>query len=187
VFVRRAQQQEQRADGLDRVLGAERVAKVSAAVHVGVLDTVVRTDTVFTAPGLPARSRFLVREAPFLVAGEVFLPRGNRALGADSVSLHVEMDSMPVQIRVSCKRSAGTDVRQALVVAEAPRWARVVIGEAQQDVAVCNPQLAERGAGSRLGRLLGRFGLSIGLGFLVDRDGRVIARPALSVGARVWP
>ena len=183
VFVRRAQQQEQRADGLDRSIKARRLARVNAAVRVAALDTVVRTDTVIVTADSSRRVRFAVRRQPYTVIGEI----GARSSGADSVLLHIELDSIPIQLRLACQRAKGTGVQRALVVATAPRWARVVIGPVEQSAAVCNPWIVRPSMARRVAGLLRRVGVSAGVGIVVERGGQVVARPAVMIGVRVWP
>ena len=182
-FARRAKQQEQRADGLDRALRARRVARVDARVRLVALDTVVRAETVFVANDSVHRSRFRVRQAPFSVEGEVAM---NRA-GADSVSLHIDVDSIPLQVRINCGRRVETPVRQATVAAVAPPWARVALTEVQQEVGVCNPELVKPRWGARLAGMASRVGVAVGAGAVLGSAGQVVVRPAVVVGLRVWP
>ena len=184
VFVRRAEQQEQRADGLDGALGARRLALLNARVRIAALDTVVRTDTVRVTVDSGRRSKFTVRREPYTLSGEVSSRHGD---GGDSVSVSVQLDSMPLQVRVSCAPAAGRPVQRALAVVVAPRWAHVVLGDVEQSPAVCNPNVDKPTAGSRLGTLLRRFGVAVGEGIVVQTNGQVVMRPAILAGFRVWP
>ncbi|HEY5061916.1 MAG TPA: hypothetical protein VII52_10300 [Gemmatimonadaceae bacterium] len=184
VFLRRAEQQEQRADGLDRALGARRLAMLNARVRIAALDTVVRADTVRVSVDSARRSTFTVRREPYTVSGEVSSRPGD---AGDSVSVSVQLDSMPVQVRVSCGPAAPGSVQRALAVVVAPHWAHVVLGDVEQSPSVCNPNVEEPTAGSRLGGLLRRFGIAVGEGIAIQSNGQVVMRPAILAGFRVWP
>jgi hypothetical protein len=183
VVERRAQQQEQRADNLDRTLRAHRLARISTQVRVAALDTAVRTDTVYVTVDSTRRSRFTVRQAPYTVVGEIALRPSRR----DSVSLHVELDSIALEVRLSCQRGVGTPVNRASVALVAPRWARVVIGVVEQAASVCNPELTPPTVRGRLANLVSRIGVSAGAGIVVEHSTQIIARPALLLGIRIWP
>ena len=188
VFVRRAEQQEQRADNLDHELDARRLSRVNAGVRVAALDTIVKTDTVYlagtTAHDSSRRTRFTVRREPYTVVGEI---GSGSDPNADSVSLHVDMDSIPLDVRLSCQTARDTPIKRALVVAVAPPWARVVLGDVEQAPSMCNPELTPVGRFAGVRRLLARAGISAGAGVVVTNTGQVTVRPALLVGVRLWP
>jgi hypothetical protein len=184
IFTRRATQQEQRADALDRALQASRLATLNAQVRVSALDTVVRTRTVSAPRDSLRRSGFSVRQAPYTVAGEIL---GDSTTRVDAVSLRVDLDSLPLQLRLSCQAANDTPVKRALVVAIAPPWARVALGDIEQSPTVCNPELAPVSTMTSLRRTLARAGLSIGAGVVVTGTGTVTIRPALLIGVRLWP
>ena len=190
VFVRRARQQEQRTDALDRDVGARRMARLNARVRIAALDTVIRADTIDTiyvarndGRSNARRSRFSVRQEPYTVVGEI---AGGVVADVDSVSLHVDIDSIPLQLRLSCSAARGSPVRRALVVAVTPRWARLSLGDIEQSPSVCNPELLRQTTRTRVAGMLRRIGVSAGAG-IIDRNGQIEARPALVVGLRLWP
>ena len=183
VVERRALQQQQRADDLDRKLRARRLARVSTQLRVAALDTAVRTDTAYLTIDSTRRSRFTARQAPYTVVGEIALRPSQR----DSVSLHIELDSIPLEVRLSCRRGIGTPVNRASVAVVAPRWASVVIGVVEQAPSICNPELTQPTLRSRLASLANRVGVSAGAGIVVERGIQVTARPALLLGIRIWP
>ena len=86
-----------------------------------------------------------------------------------------------IQLRLSCRGAKGTPVRQAFVVAVAPRWARAVIGDVEQSGGVysgaCGSECA--GAGGCCVQARRRM---VGVGIVPNADGQVVARPALVVG-----
>jgi hypothetical protein len=196
VFVRRAEQQEQRADALDHDLDAQRLSRINAQLRVAALDTTVRAE----APGDvrpeatriarggkddgSRRTRFIVRHEPYTVVGEI---SGRSTTADDTVSLHVDMDSIPLELRLSCQAARDTPVRRALVVAVAPPWARVALAVVEQSPSVCNHELTRRGAYAGVRHLLARAGISAGAGVVVTNTGQVVVRPALLVGLRLWP
>jgi hypothetical protein len=191
VFVRRSVQQEQRADALDKDLGAQRMARLNAHVRIAALDTVIRAgtpiDTIYVTRNdgrSNARlSRFSVRQEPYTVVGEI---AGGMTADVDSVSLHVDMDSIPLQVRLSCSQPTENPVRRALVVAVTPRWARLTLGDVEQSLDVCNPELERQTARTGVVGVLRRFGVSAGAG-IIAKNGQAEARPALIVGFRLWP
>lgn len=182
VFVKRAAQQQQRADNLDRAVSGQRLARLNAQLRVAALDTVVRTDTVtVTSTG---RRRFAVRKAPYGVVGEI-APADST--GDQAVSLQIDLDSIPLDVRLSCERERGAAVNKALVVAVAPQWARVRLDAVEQSPLVCNPGLQPASARSRLASLAQRLGISVGAAVTLERDGKIFVRPALLLGVRAWP
>ena len=184
VFVRRAQQQMQRADALDRALNATRLARINARVRLAALDTVVKTDTVIAAPDSTRHSRFHIREEPYTIVGDI---SRRSTWSGDSVAVHIDLDSIPLQLRLSCQAGSGTPVKQALAAVVAPHWAHVVLGDIEQQAEVCNPGIAPPTVRSRVATLLGRLGISAGAGVVLEPDGQIVARPTLVVGMRLWP
>jgi hypothetical protein len=187
VFVRRAQQVEQRADGLDRALQATRLARLNAQVRVAALDTVVRVKSVTVVRDSVRRTRFAVRDPPYTVLGDVERNDSNQVDDATSVSLHIDLDSIPLQVRLSCAVVGETPVKRALVVAIAPPWARVRISAVEQSLSICNSEQVSAGEQSRVLGFLRRLGVSLGAAIVLTGDGRVAARPAMVFGVRVWP
>ena len=183
VFVRRAEQQAQRADGLDRALQARRMAEVNARVSVAALDTVVRADTVYVSADSVRRSRFNVRQAPYTVTGELAMRPGR----GDSVVLHIEVDTIPLQVRVSCGPRGNGGANRAMVVAVAPKWAHVALSGVEQAPSVCNPAFVDGGFTSRISNILRRAGISAGVAAVSEPSGQIAVRPALMIGVRVWP
>jgi hypothetical protein len=183
VFVRRAEQQEQTADGLDRALQARRMAQVKARVGVAPLDTVVRADTVYVSADSVRRSRFNVRQAPYTVVGELAMRPGR----GDSVALHIEVDTIPLQVRVSCGPPGNGGANRAMVVALAPKWAHVALSAVEQAPSVCNPAFVAGGFTSRISNILRRAGISAGVAAVSEPNGQIAVRPAVMIGIRVWP
>ena len=183
VFVRRVQQQEQRADQLDRALESQRLARLNAHVRVAALDTVVRTDTVRVGPDSTRRSHFRVRQGPYTVEGDVVV---DGSMLAGSVALRVDLDSIPLELRLSCG-GGSSGVKQALVVAIAPPWAKIALASVEQSPTLCNPELAPPSARARVAGLFARAGVSMGASAVVERNGQVAIRPAIMLGIRIWP
>jgi hypothetical protein len=136
VFVRRARQVEQRADALDRALQATRLARLNAQVRIAALDTVVRVERVTVVRDSARRSRFAVRDPPYTVVGDVTRRGGSANDDAEDVSLHVELDSIPLEVRLSCETVRDTPVKRAIVVVAAPVWAGVAVSRVAQSPAV---------------------------------------------------
>ena len=190
VFVRRVAQQEQRADQLDRALRARRVARVSAETHIAPLDTAVRTDTVFVSTDSVWHVPFSVRRAPYSVTGEIAHRASNKeflGVRADVVSLKVDLDSIPLGVRLSCQAASGSQVARGVAAIVAPPWARVVLSDVEQEPTVCNPAVERASTRQRFRDFAHRAGLSVGVAAISESSGQIVIRPALLFGIRMWP
>jgi hypothetical protein len=187
VVERRAVQAEQRADSLDRLLGTEHVARVQLAATVRGMHAEVRSETVYVTPGSDERrGTFEVREAPFTVRAEVALPVPP---ASGRIRVEVAVDSVPLELRLSCGARRDSGVRPASVSVEAPPWATVRLGRVEQAIEVCSPDPAVTAAGKRsvLRGIAERFGVSVGYSIVRQPNGSVVAGPGIQVGLKVWP
>lgn len=130
---RRAVQQQQRADGLDRALGLERRARVLVELRADSLQAEAMAAVTADSADSVRRARFEVREPPYTATADVAIPRPP-ALG--HLSLHVALDPARLEVRIGCGQ-AREGVRQATVTAVGPRWLSLDLTSVEQDPAVC--------------------------------------------------
>lgn len=189
VVQRRAVQVRQVADALDRALGAERAIRQQLAVRVASLEAVVRAEGAVTPPAAKdsddevRRGKFRLRQAPYSVRAEVELPREP---SRGSMKIDVALDSIPVEVRVSCGRVGVGDVRPAAVEVIAPAWARASVGRVEQAVEVCSPARSSPARGW-WEAVRSRLGVMVVYGASLQHDGAVVRGVTIGVGVRVWP
>jgi hypothetical protein len=188
VVQRRAVQTEQRADALDRALGLERVARVRLAARVAPITRSARSDTVVGETSEGERSAaFDVREAPYTVHAEVRLPPPP---AAGMMAVRVALDTLGLEVRVSCGVPGEAGVRPATATVLGPSWATIRMTKVEQSPDVC------AGAGHRPAPnlfaaarrwLAERAGVAVGFGVVRDARGALITGPGVVVGVRAWP
>ncbi|MGE3795689.1 MAG: hypothetical protein AB7I38_17435 [Dehalococcoidia bacterium] len=130
---RRAAQQQQRADSLDRALGLERRARVVVELRADSLQALATAAVTADSADSVRRARFEVREAPYTATAAVALPRPP---AAGSLSLRVGLDPAPLELRIGCG-PAREGIRPATVTAVGPRWLSLKLATIEQDPAVC--------------------------------------------------
>jgi len=130
---RRAVQQRQRADSLDRALGLERRARVRVELRADSLQAVATAAVTADSADGVRRSRFEVREPPYTATADVALPRPP---ATGSLSLRVGLDPAPLEVRIGCAAPRG-GIRPATVTAVGPRWLALELASVEQDPAVC--------------------------------------------------
>lgn len=130
---RRAVQQRQRADSLDRALGLERRARVQVELRADSLHAVATAAVTADSADSVRRARFDVREPPYTATADVALPRPP---GSGSLSLRVGLDPAPLELRIGCGAPRG-GIRPATVTAVGPRWLAFELASVEQDPAVC--------------------------------------------------
>jgi hypothetical protein len=136
---RRAIQVEQRADKLDATLKLERMAREQLEVSMVALRATVTSDTtVDDTRGVGVRrstgdsvrhAAFDLRQAPYTVHADVALPEPPKP---GSMDVRVTLDSLGLDLRVSCSREHPEGVREAFVTVLGPEWASVRLGRVEQ-------------------------------------------------------
>lgn len=130
---RRAIQQRQRADSLDRALGLERRARVAVELRADSLQAVSTAAVTVDSADSVRRARFEVRESPYTATADVALPRPP---ASGKLSLRVGLDPAPLELRIGC--GAPRDgIRPATATAVGPRWLSLELASVEQDPAVC--------------------------------------------------
>jgi hypothetical protein len=130
---RRAVQQRERADSINRALGLERQARVQVELRVDSLLAVATAAVTADSADSVRRARFEVREAPYSATADVVLPRPP---GVGQLSLRVGLDPAPIELRIGCGASRD-GVRPATVTAVGPRWLSLELASVEQDPAAC--------------------------------------------------
>jgi hypothetical protein len=180
VVSRRAVQTAQRADELDRAIGVERVIRDRLQARIVGLNATVRSETVFTAVTAAhdsvRRGVFVVREAPYKARAEVELPA---APEVGRMRLHVELDTIGMEVRVGCGARDAAGVRAATATVIAPKWVEVQLARVEQGIGVCSPMPSTP---SLIARMVARVGVSVGYGIVRDAVG-----VGVLAGVRVWP
>jgi len=153
----------QHLDALDKALGRERVARYVDNIAVDSLRRVVHAigsgrETVRSAV-------FDIRQEPYTVAAQVDIPTPPDSA---RIELHVAIDPIPIEARVSCSRPNGQGIKTASVSASSPTWATVRFGRVEQSPEVCGSP-ALRSEQSRHGLFSRR--LVVGVGRALTRNG----------------
>ncbi len=130
---RRATQQRQRADSIDRALGLERRARVRVQLRVDSLQAVATAAVKADSADRVRRARFEVREPPYTATADVALPPPP---ATGQFSLRVGLDPAPLELRIGCGTAQG-GIRPATVTAVGPRWLALELAAVEQDPAVC--------------------------------------------------
>jgi hypothetical protein len=193
---RRAMQVEQRADKLDATLKLERVAREQLEASVVALRATVKSDSAVddttgvgerraTGDGV-RRAGFDLRQEPYTVHADVSLPKPP-ARGSMNVS--VELDTLPLDVRVGCGDAGIEGVRPASVTVVGPAWAMVRLSRVEQAPSVCSDsrRATETKRWYALRRFVERFGVSVGYAAARTPSGTVFAGPGLAAGFRLWP
>lgn len=130
---RRAIQQHQRADSLDRTLGLERRARILVELQADSLQAVATAAVTADSVDSVRRARFEVREPPYTATADVALPRPP---ATGQLSLRVGLDPAPLELRIGCGTARG-GIRPATVTALGPPWLALELASVEQDPAVC--------------------------------------------------
>lgn len=191
---RRIVQVAQRADSLDRALGAERAARLRVEAGVAALEASAtgRADTARVA-------EFVVAEAPYHVWARVELPP---APAEGRMEVRVRLDTAGVEARIACQvggaagaaaaaaaaaAAGAAGVRGAELVLKGPAWLTLRIGAVEQEARVCSPEPAAVAAGRRglVARLAARVQVGVGYALVAAPGGGVVRGPALAVTWRL--
>jgi hypothetical protein len=154
---RRAVQQRQRADSLDRALGLERRARVRVELRADSLQALATAAVTADSADSVRRARFEVRHPPYTATADVALPRPP---ATGQLSLRVGLDPASLELRIGCGTARG-GIRPATVTAVGPRWLALELATVEQDPAVCQ---APVGPSPRKKPLPWREGLILVLG-----------------------
>ncbi len=181
VVARRAVQVAQARDALDRELHVRHIARDRVVVQEAPLQ---RSLAAIAAPSRGDSVRhatFDVRSAPYTVHADVALPPSD----SGTMTLRVALDSIPMEVRLSCGERAMAGVRPAVVTVSGPVWAQLRLGRVEQGAELC----AEGGPTrrSRVRRVLDRAALFAGYGFTGSRATGSAATLILGLGLRLWP
>lgn len=141
LFERRAIQQEQRADDLDRDLGRERRARVALVAQVESLQTTATTTPVYRAD--TATAAFDVTAPPYHAQVDVVIPPPPSPALLD---LAVTLDPAPMEVRLGCGPSVN-GLRPATVAVIPPPWLDVDLTQVEQDPDVCQSPILARPRG----------------------------------------
>lgn len=164
-------QRAQRGDELDRALRRERIARYAMTMRAeslaAVAHGVTKAEPADTSSSV-RRASFRIRHSPYTIAGEVALPT---APNTGTVSVHVALDPLHVEARVSCAPPDGSGIRAASVSATGPAWADIRFDRVEQSAELCaSPALpVERPKH----RWLGGVPLVIGVGPALTSRGAV--------------
>lgn len=151
---RRAIQEKQRADALDRALGRERIARVGLEARVdslrlitgAVIDTVVdgARSITFEIDTIPYYGRAIVWVPPqtILAGGDSMVsPRPERP----TLDLRLSVTPIPLSLRLGCGEAV-QGIRPATVTLYGPRWATLSLDSLSQSPDLCrSPALQPRG------------------------------------------
>ncbi len=176
VWQRRAVQEAQRADALDRALHEERAARAELSVIIPAVDTTI----AIPRPGMGEK----IRQGPYTIEVDHTTP----AVGdsAPVLGLRVALDTLHLGVRIGCGAAARDGVRPASVSVLAPSWAQVRLDQVEQEPTVCQAPANNAGFVGRIRALTRRIGLTVGYGAV--RTGSVLAvGPTVSIGLRIWP
>jgi len=143
LWQRRAVQEAQRADSVDRELGLTRKAYVAATVTIRGLEAAAHAPV--TEDSSARRATFHVREVPFTAEATVALPPPP---AAGDLQLRIALDPIPLDLRLECGAAEGGGVHQASAVLSGPPWATVQLGRVEQAPEVCSPKPALLSFGS---------------------------------------
>jgi hypothetical protein len=153
----------QHLDALDKALGRERVARYVDNIAVDSLRRVVRA--ISTGPETERSAFFNIRQEPYTVAAQVDIPAPPDSA---RLELHLAIDPIPIEARVSCSSPDGQGIKTASVSASSPMWATVRFGRVEQSPEVCGSAL-EAGVQPRRGLFSRR--LMIGAGRTLTTNG----------------
>lgn len=139
LFQRRSFQAELQVDELDRRLGQESRARITAEARLQELEA-RGTGTVAVDTVTGARSaRFHVREEPYTITADVHLP----VPPAEGIlDARVQVDPAEISARIGCEEDRGQRIRSASVLFQTPPWLEIELTDVRQEPDVCNPRLA---------------------------------------------
>lgn len=128
---RRVVQEQQRADGLDRALGRERIARAGLGVVVDSLRSVVLAiqDTISEAG---RHIVFHIDTVPFSGTAEVTVP----PVATPTLDLRLAVAPIPLQLRLGCG-DAVNGIRPATATAIGPTWATLTLDSLSQSPDLC--------------------------------------------------
>jgi hypothetical protein len=149
----------QHLDALDKALGRERVARYVDNITVDSLRRVMRAlrtgphpsdsgaSARFDQAGETVRSAFFdIRQEPYTIAAQVDIPAPPDPA---RLELHVAIDPIPIEARVSCSGPNGQGIKTASVSASSPTWATVRFGRVEQSPEVCGSPALRSGKSHR--------------------------------------
>lgn len=144
---RRAVQQQQRADKLDRALGLERIASAQLTATVRRLEiTLAEAPVVEDAAGSRSGS-WAYRETPYTVEATAVLPKPP-AVG--TFSARILLDPVPLQLRLGCSPANRDGIREASATLTGPTWAELSLGAIEQSPDLCQSPALKPKPPSRL-------------------------------------
>jgi hypothetical protein len=141
LFERRAIQQDQRADALDRDLGRERRARVALVAQVESLQTTATTTPTYRAD--TATANFIVTSPPYHAKVDVVVPPPPTPA---TLELAITLDPAPVEVRLGCG-PASNGLRPATVLVAPPSWLDIDLTLVEQDPDVCQSPILLRPSG----------------------------------------
>lgn len=184
---RRAVQQQQRGDALDRALRVERRARVAVRLEL----PRVMSKTMGAAAALDSsgggggndvrRAHFTIEQAWYSGSADVALPP---APERPQLSLDLGMRPIPLEVRLGCSARSASGVRRASATVAAPAWAKLTLTNVEQDVVVCSQPVTRAAAHRSLTTVL-RERLAIVIGYGVSA-GVWKPGPVLAAGVRLW-
>lgn len=181
IVERRALQVAQARDALDRQLHVRRIARDSVVVRERVLDRSVTSIAPQVLRDSARRAAFDIRSPPYTVHAEVIVP-GKTSEDSATMKLRVVLDSIPMEVRLSCGERVLAGVRPAVVTVSGPQWAQLHLARVEQEAELCAVNVAPQDSKSSLAFLLERVSAFAGYG--IARRG---VMPMLGVGVRLWP
>jgi hypothetical protein len=153
-FERRAIQEKQERDALDKALKRERAARVALTVTVPEVKTTAPVVSVSDSGDI-RRGKFLVRKEPFTVSGAIELPKPP---GDGKLDMNIALDPLRLNLRLGCSQQKQQGLRTATTSVFGPSWASIALDTVSQTREVCNPAKPKRS--------VLRSAVLIGLGFL---------------------
>ena len=175
-----AVQVSQHGDALDRALGRERRARYAVVATVDSLQATRAAPAQATAVEGTRAATFEIRQAPYTIEAAVTMPP---LPDSAQLALHVSIDPIPIEARVTCAPANANGIRAAAVVASSPVWATVRFAQVEQSPDVCaSPALV--GVGRRAGAI--HFTpLVVGAGLTVAANGSSGWRLFIGSGLRI--
>ena len=186
VTQRRAVQQEQRKDALDKALQIERRARVAATLELPRMMSTVGGEVVSASDsavtGTDTRqAHFQIEEPWYSGSADVALPR---APGRPELSLDLGMRPIPLELRIGCSPGSSDGVGAASASVTVPKWARLTLTSVEQEAAVCSPVKARLTKHRSLTTILReRLAVVIGYGVMATE---MTPRGILAAGVRLW-
>lgn len=126
-------QREPVLDRVDSALGGRSAGTYAMRLGIAPFRISGLRSNVDAADG--SRSSFHLRQPPYTVDATVSRPAGG---DSTSLAMQVVLDTVPLTTRVHCSPPGEGGIRSASIVATAPPWAVIRIGDVHQDPDVCN-------------------------------------------------